>query len=54
MHTDIAYRIRTTATDESGRRIKFETLDRARAVERLAEVQRLDPKAKMLGIPVAR
>jgi hypothetical protein len=46
------HRIRTTATDESGRKIKYETFDKRRAQQRLAEVRTLDAKASLVHIPV--
>jgi hypothetical protein len=50
--TQIAYRIRTTAKDDSGRRIKVETFDRKRAMDRLRDIQVKDPAARVIGIPV--
>lgn len=50
---DIAYTIKTNAQDEQGRPIRFQSLDRERAMKRLEEVKRLDSQARILGIPVA-
>lgn len=53
MATTIAYKLLTTATGKSGQPIKFQTLDRDRAIKRRDEVRGDDPKARIIGIPVS-
>lgn len=52
MATEIAYKLITTAKDEAGKPVKFQTLNRAHIEAKVAEVQGRDPKARFIGIPV--
>ena len=54
MATDIAYKLLTTATDGDGNPVRFQTADKKRIEAKVAEVQKRDPKARYIGIPVAR
>lgn len=54
MTTTTIHRLRTSATDDSGKRVKFETFDARSAALKLAAVKARDPQARILHIPVTR